>query len=81
MIAALLAAVCGLVVLAELAFRRWAPWVGDQGMGALVAMVWVYHVVAIFRRQRPVVSGLVRAFTFAGATGVLIAGALYLARP
>ena len=61
MIAALLAAVCGLLVLAEL--------------------VWVYHVVAIFRRQRPVVSGLVRAFTFAGATGVLIAGALYLARP
>jgi hypothetical protein len=80
-IVVLLAVVCGVFVLAELAFRRWAPWASDQGMGGLVAMVWMYHVTAIFRRQRGVLGGLLRAFAFAGATGVLIAAALYVVRP
>jgi len=67
-------------ILVELALRRWAPWSSNQGMSALVAMVWSYHLLPILRRQRSVFGGLGRALVFSIGSTVLIVGALYLAR-
>ncbi len=64
----------------ELLYARWAPWVANKGMSALVTAVWAYNLLPILRRQRSVLGGLSRALAYAGAGAVAIAGALYLAR-
>jgi hypothetical protein len=72
--------ILGVVVVGELLFRRWAPWASDQGMSALVAMVWAYNLLPIFRRQGTVLGGLGRGLLYTAGTAALIAGALYLVR-
>ncbi len=64
----------------ELLYARWAPWVANTGVSALVTVVWAYNLLPILRRQRSVLGGLSRALAFAAAGAVAIAGALYLAR-
>lgn len=67
----------GMFVLLELAFARYAPWVGTEGMGAVVTMVWGHHMLPVIRRERPLWRGLARAFWIAGALTVGIAAAFY----
>jgi len=68
-----------IIVLGELALRRWAPWASNAGMSVLAAWVWMYHFVPVFRRQRSVLGGLGRAFLYTAGVAVLLVGALYLA--
>ena len=72
--------ILGVVVVGELALRRWAPWASDQGMSALVAMVWAYNLLPVFRFQRSVLGGLWRCLLYTTGTAVLLVGALYLAQ-
>jgi hypothetical protein len=68
----------GMFVLLELAFARYAPWIGTEGMGALVTMVWGHYMLPVIRRERPVGRGVARAFGIAGALALGIAAAFYL---
>ena len=68
------------LILVELIFQRWAPSASNQGMSALVAMVWSYHLLPILKRERSVFGGLGRAFLYAGGTAVVLAVGLSVAR-
>ena len=74
------ASTIAIIVLGEIGLQRWAPWASNAGMSALVAMVWMYHFVGIFRGQRPVIAGVGRAIVVCIALSALIVGALYLVR-
>ena len=69
----------GIIVLGELALRRWAPWASNEGMSVLAAWVWMYHFLPVFRRQRSVLGGIGRAFLYTTGVAVVIVGALFLA--
>jgi len=71
--------IVAVLILVELIFRRWAPWASNQGMSALVAMVWSYHLLPILKRERSVLGGLGRALLYAGGTAVLLAVGLSIA--
>src|SRR5206468_9666177 len=69
----------GIIVLGELALRRWAPWASNEGMSVLAAWVWMYHFLPIFRKQRSLLGGVGRAFLYTTGVAAVIVGALYLA--
>ena len=70
----------GVIAAGELLFRRLVPWANVDGMGALVAMVWTYNLLPIFRRQGTVLGGLGRGFAYTAGTAAVIVGAMYLVR-
>ena len=78
-IAVFILSTVAIIVLGELALRRWAPWGGNAGMSILAAWVWMYHLLPVLRRQRSVLGGLARAFLYTGGVAVLIVAGLYLA--
>ena len=69
-----------IIVLGEIALKRWAPWASNAGMSALVAMVWMYHFVGVFRRERPIIAGVGRAVVVCLVLSALIVGSLYVVR-
>jgi len=79
LVAFLVLSTIAIIVLGELALRRWAPWASNEGMSVLAAWVWMYHFLPVFRRQRSVLGGIGRAFLYTTGVAVVIVGALFLA--
>ena len=79
LVAFLVLSTIAIIVLGELALRRWAPWASNDGMSVLAAWVWMYHFLPVFRRQRSVLGGIGRAFLYTTGVAVVIVGALFLA--
>jgi predicted transporter len=68
------------LVVAANVFARIAPRGEPEAMGALVAWVWLHHVVNIVRRRHTLGRGLVRAGAFTVFTALLIGAGLFLMR-
>ena len=79
LVAFLVLSTIAIIVLGELALRRWVPWASNEGMSVLAAWVWMYHFLPVFRRQRSVLGGIGRAFLYTTGVAVVIVGALFLA--
>ena len=79
LVAFLVLSTIAIIVLGELALRRWAPWASNEGMSVLAAWVWMYHFLPVFRRQRSVLGGIGRAFLYTTGVAVVIVGVLFLA--
>ena len=70
----------GIIIVGEIGLRRWAPWASNTGMSVVVAWVWMYHMLAVVRRQQPVIVGVARAVGYSLGVGALVVGALYVVR-
>ena len=70
----------GVLVAAVYVFRVIAPLGDAEAMGALVAWVWMFHMVEIFRGRRTLASGVAAGFVFCALTTALIAAGMYLSR-
>ena len=79
LVAFLVLSTIAIIVLGELALRRWAPWASNEGISVLAAWVWMYHFLPIFRKQRSLLGGVGRAFLYTTGVAAVIVGALYLA--
>jgi len=79
LVAFLVLSTIAIIVLGELALRRWAPWASNEGLSVLAAWVWMYHFLPIFRKQRSLLGGVARAFLYTTGFAAVIVGALFLA--